>query len=1444
MIDRIISFSIKNKLLIGIFTILLIAYGIFSVTRLSVDALPDITTNQVNIVTWSPNLAAQEVEQYITFPIEQSMANIPKVVQVRSISRFGLSVVTVVFSEDMNTNLARQLVGEKLNDARKDIPEKFGIPEIEPNTTGLGEIYQYVLHARPGYEKKYSAMDLRTIQDWIVRRQLAGVKGVADVSSFGGLLKQYQVAINPGKLHSMNITISELFDALQKNNDNTGGSYIEKGTGAYFIRAEGLVKNILDIENIVVKQTNGLPVLVRDVATVSFGNATRYGALTRNGEGEVTGGVVLMLKGENSKDVIANVKDRIEQIKKSLSEGVVIEPFIDRTKLIDHTTATVSKNLSEGALLVIFVLVLILGNFRAGLIVASVIPLSLLFAIILMNWFGVTANLMSMGALDFGLIVDGAVIIVESIVHKLHHSWRDKYLSQQQMDEVVEGATVNVVRAAVFGIIIILIVYLPIFSLSGVEGKMFIPMAQTVSFTLLGALLLSLTYVPMMSALFLKKKTSGKENFSDRIMKFLQRIYQPALQWALRFRKTTISIAVGLLALSIFVFSLLGGEFIPTLSEGDFSLEGRIMQGSSLSQSVQTYSEVEKVLKDNFPEVQQVVCKIGSGEVPTDPMPIEQADVLVIMKDKSEWTSAKTDVAMIEKMEDVLKNVPGITLEFSQPIQQRFNEMIAGVKSDIAIKIFGEDLDVLSDKGNDVSKLISSVKGIGGIKVEQVTGLPQILIEYNRSKMAQYGLNVDDLNTTINTAFAGATSGTVYENERRFDLVLKLDQEHRQDIESVKNLFIPLPSEGQIALDQVADVIYKAGPSQITREDAKRRISIGVNVRERDVQSVATDIQKVLNEKLKLPPGYYINYGGQFQNLQEAKKGLSIAVPVALLLILMLLFFAFNSMKQALLIFSAIPFSAIGGAFALYVRGINFSISAGIGFVALFGVAVLFGIVLLNYFNRLQSEGMDDMNERIIKGTRAILRPVVMASALAALGFLPMALSTAPGAEVQRPLATVVIGGIFSATLLTLIVLPVLYSFMFRKKKNENKNSSSTPLTTIIILMICFSAFASNTNAQITQSLSLDSAIAISLRNHPVLQSAGYNLQLQQVLKTNSFTLAPFSADYTYGQTNSSLQDYNITLQQGFQFPTVYAKQSQLNNQKIKLAQQQYKLTKSELIKNVTTAYYQLLYGEQKLKLYEQLDSVFKNFSDVADKKFQAGETAELEKLTAQSQWQEVKLKLQEAQSDVTAFQIVLQQWMNTTQPIVLPQQNLQAIVPAFALDTSQLYNSPLLQYQKQQVNVAKAQLRLDKSKVLPSLSAGYFNQSIDRITGFQGFLIGAQIPLFKSGVTNTVKASQLGIKISESDFQNFKLQLSTQYITAIQGFNKYNQSLQYYQTTGVQLANKILSSATKGYQQGEIDYVEYVQSIQQAILLKTDYLQTLNNYNQAVIYLNYLLRK
>ncbi len=1043
MLNRIITFSVKNKLIIGLFTLALIGFGAYEITKLPIDAVPDITNNQVQIITIAPSYGATDIERLVTFPVEQANSNISGIHEIRSFSRFGLSLVTIVFDDDVDVYWARQQVAERLQQIQSQIPTHIGTPELGPITTGLGEIYQYVIRPKKGYEDKFDETELRTIQDWIVRRQLLGVKGVAEVSSFGGKLKQYEIAVNPNKLQALNIALEDVFSALEKNNQNTGGAYIEKGPTVLTIRTEGLISNIPDIENLLVKTTtNNQPIFIRDLATVNIGFATRYGALTYNNEGEVAGAIVMMMKGANSSQVIKDVKARIEQIKSTLPEGVVIEAFLDRSKMVNNAIRTVETNLLEGALIVIFILVIFLGNLRAGLLVASVIPLAMLFAIIMMNLFGVSGNLMSLGALDFGLIVDGAVIIVEAVMHQLAHSKNyaaANRISQTEMDKEVKFSAGRMMNIAVFGQIIILIVYLPILALEGIEGKMFKPMAQTVAFALIGAFILSLTYIPMMSALVLSKKIKHQPNLSDRIIERIVLFYQGALIRVLRIKKTVILTVTVLFAAAIFTLTQMGGEFIPALEEGDFAVDTRVLTGSNLNTTIEYTQKAAKVLLDNFPEVEKVVTKIGSGEVPTDPMPMEAADMMVILKDKSTWTSAKTFPELSEKMTEALNEVVGVTTGFQYPVQMRFNELMTGARQDVVCKIFGENLDSLASYAEKLGKIARTVDGAEDLFIEPITGMPEIVIEYNRAVIAQYNLSVEQINQVVNMAFAGQHAGMVFEGEKRFDLVLRMESNLRKSLEDIQQLLIPTDMGVQIPLQQLANVAIKEGPNQIQREDAKRRIVVGFNVRGRDVQSIVNEVSQKVKAEIDFGPGYFITYGGAFENLNRAKQRLYIAVPIALLLIFILLYFAFGSIKHGLLIYSAIPLSAIGGIFLLALRGMPFSISAGIGFIALFGVAVLNGIVLIAEFNRIKASGIQNLHQIVLSGTKLRLRPVLMTALVASLGFLPMALSNGAGAEVQRPLATVVIGGLLLATLLTLFVLPILYIQVEKMSRKNNQ---------------------------------------------------------------------------------------------------------------------------------------------------------------------------------------------------------------------------------------------------------------------------------------------------------------------------------------------------------------------------------------------------------------------
>lgn len=1464
MLDKIIQFSIKNKLIIGLFTLALIGWGSYSLTRLPIDAVPDITDNQVMVITVSPTLAAQEVEQLVTFPVEQTMVSIPGISDMRSFSRFGLSIVTIVFKENVDLYWARQQVQERLTLAAKDIPEGVGKPEMAPVTTGLGEIYQYVIHPKKGYEKKYDATELRTIQDWIIKRQLLGTPGVAEVSGFGGFVKQYEIAVDPDKLRSMDVSVSDIFTALEKNNQNTGGAYIDKNPNAYFIRSEGLIKNLEDLNKIVIKANeNGMPILIRDVATAQFGHGVRYGAATRNGEGEVVTGIVMMLKGANSSEVISDVKEKIEQIKKTLPEGVTIEPYLDRKKLVDSAIGTVTKNLAEGALIVIFVLILFLGNLRGGLVVASVIPLSMLFAISMMNLFGVSGNLMSLGAIDFGLIVDGAVIIVEAVMHSINQS-RLRYigvdkLSSAQMDEEVRTGAGKMMSSAAFGQIIILIVYLPLWALIGVEGKMFTPMAQTVSFAILGAFLLSLTYVPMMAALGLSRKTYHKPNFSDRMMNFFQRVYKPIIETAIHKKLLVVLIAVGLFVITLITFSRMGGEFIPQLDEGDFAVETRVPVGSSIQQMIEVSKKAQTIILKNYPEVLQIVNKIGSGEIPTDPMPIEAGDMMVILKPKKEWVNASSREELAEKMQQSLSVIPNATFSFQQPIQMRFNELLTGAKQDVVIKIYGEDLTTLSDLASDVGRKIKSVSGVEDLYVEEITGLPQIQIQLNRDKIAQYAMNVEDINNAVETAFAGKAAGVVYEGERRFELVVRLDSANRTDISDVQNLYISTPSGKQVPLSEVASVVYKPGPVQIQRDNAKRRITIGFNVRSRDVQSIVDDIQKIINSKVEMPAGYYITYGGQFQNLKEATQRLSIAVPVALLLILLLLYFTFGSVKQSLLIFTAIPLSAIGGVFALLIRGMPFSISAGVGFIALFGVAVLNGIVLVAEFNRLEKEGVRDIFERVLQGTRMRLRPVLMTATVAALGFLPMAISSSSGAEVQRPLATVVIGGLITATLLTLIVLPVLYIY-FSNSKMKLKTNPVTVITTLII--ICSFLFpvsklqAQENNQNIKRDLTLQQAIDEALKNNTGIKIAQYEIELQQKLQHGSVTIPKTDLFYTHGAvSNPTIQDNNFNITQRLDFPTLYSRQSKLAGAKIG-SSQRYKLIKeNDLVSDVKLAYLQYVYVLEKRKLLLHQDSVYNNLDKSSKSRYQAGESTKLESVTSSAQSMQIKNKIEQNDADLEIAKAQLQTLLNTQDNIAISETELIAKTPNLPFDSSSLLQSPIIQYLQQELKVNKQQTNVEKNKMLPDIILGYSSQTykgIQNISGinqhftgsdrFSFYHLGVAIPILPGGYRSKINAAKINENIAQTQIALTKTNLQGELQKLVQQYRKLQNTLNYYKSEALPQAELIINNSEKGFKGGDISYMQHMQNLTLAIDIQSGYLDNLYQYNQAVISIETLL--
>jgi len=1427
-------------------TLLLIIWGSWSVTKLPIDAVPDITNNQVQIITVCPTLAGQEVEQLVTFPIEQSIANIPNLEETRSISRFGLSVITVVFKEDVDVYFARQLINEKLKEAENDIPKGIGTPELAPVSTGLGEVYQYILHPKKGSETKYNPKDLRTMQDWIVSRQLYGTEGIAEINSFGGELKQYEVAVNPNRLKAMGVSITDIFNALEKNNQNTGGAYIDKKPNAYFIRGIGLVTSLEDIANIAVKNTNGsIPIFIKDIADVRFGYATRYGAMTYNGEVDAVGGVVMMLKGANSNEVVKRIKEKIPTIQKSLPDDVVIEPFLDRTDLVSRAIGTVEKNLIEGALIVIFVLVLFLGNLRAGLIVASAIPLSLLFALGLMNVFGVSANLMSLGAIDFGLIVDGAVIIVEATLHHLGLRKSINKLTQQEMDDEVFLSASKIRNSAAFGEIIILIVYIPILTLVGVEGKMFTPMAKTVGFAIFGALILSLTYIPMMCALFLSKKVSHKETFSDKMMKKLQSIYQPLLQKAIKAKYLIVSSTVVLFAICLFTFKNLGGEFIPQLQEGDYAFHCILPQGSSLSQSIETSMQASRIVKQ-FDEVKMVVGKTGAAEVPTDPMPPEATDLIIVLKPQNEWKESKSYQELAEEIEGKLKAIPGVFFEANQPIQMRFNELMTGIRQDVAVKIFGENLDSLAVYADKVGKVIQSIDGATSPQIERVSGLPQINVVYDRTRLANYGINVEDINNLVSTAFAGKTAGQVFENERRFDLVVRLDSTYRTNIEDVNNLMIPTNTGNQIPLSQVATVGYKLGAAQISREASKRRIVIGFNVSGRDVQSVVTDIQDKLSKQIKLPTGYYFTYGGQFENLQKASQRLLIAVPVSLLLIFSLLYFTFHSFKQAGLIFTAIPMSAIGGVFALLLRGMPFSISAGIGFIALFGVAVLNGIVLIGTFNQLEKDGITDTLKRVFDGTKERLRPVLMTAAVASLGFLPMAISTGAGAEVQKPLATVVIGGLITATFLTLFVLPLLY-IIFNTKINLKK--AKMKQTTILMLLL-FSGIGFNANAQTKKIIGVDEAINIALQNNGNIKAKDFEIKSVQSLKKTAGELPKLDLNAQLGNYNSNQFDNAFQISQTIPFPTLFGARSGLIKAEIKAKELQSELMVLELKNQVRTYYYQSQYLQHNQQQLLHLDSLYNDFIKVAELRYKTGDTKKVEISTAQAKKEEINLLLKQNEVYLQNAHQTLQALLNADEPFeVSIDAAFKPLQISTLLDSTAVANHPVIKALYQDVLIAEQTKKVEKAQTLPDFTLGYTNQSLigfQTVNGQERYFnagnrfsyvnIGIAIPLTFGATRAKAKSLDYHKQAAQSNAQQQQILLQTQLQNAIKQYQKDLQEFNYYQQQAMSNANEIVSAAQLGYRTGDISYVEYLYALQTSTDIQLSYLKSIQRVNQSVI--------
>ncbi len=1454
MLNRIITFSISNKLIIGIGVVALIVWGVFSYKSLPVDAVPDITNNQVQVITTVPSSGAEDIERLVTYPIEQTMASIPGIEEIRSFSRFGLSVVTMVFTDETDIYWARAQVNQRLLEAKSAIPPGMGEPTMAPVSTGLGEIFQYIIKPKPGFEKQYDATELRTIQDWIVRRQLIGTPGVADVSGFGGKVKQYEVAVRPEDLKRFDISLQDLFDALELNNSNTGGSYLTRSGTTYYIRSEGLTKSIEDIESIPLSVADQHPVLVRDVAAVRIGSATRYGALTNADKGEAVGGIVLMLKDANASKVIKDVKERMAQIEKTLPNGVEIEVYLDRTKLVDRAIHTVSTNLIEGALIVIFILVLLLGNVRAGLIVASVIPLAMLFAISMMNLFGVSGNLMSLGAIDFGLIVDGAVIIVEATLHHLVLRKNKGKLSQEQLNTEVERSAKGIMKSAAFGEIIILIVYLPLLTLVGIEGKMFAPMAQTVIFAIIGAFILSLTYVPMISSLVLSKKPLKENTFSDRLVGRVQRGYTPLFLKVIRHQKMVVSIVVGLFVVAILLFGQLGAEFIPSLDEGDFAVELRAPTGTALENTKDISLRSATSLKKNFPdEVVTVVGKIGTAEIPTDPMPMEACDLMIILKDKHEWKKADNRDDLAAMMQAQLeKDVLGASYGFQQPIQMRFNEMMAGAKQDVVVKIYGEDLDELMRYAEQVGAIAKNIQGAADVYVEEVTGLPQIVIRYNRQAMAQYGVSVEQINRAINMGFAGSSAGQVYEGEKRFDLVVRLDAESRKTSADIEQLTVVNRNGQSIPVGVLAQVKEESGPNQIQRDDAKRRIIVAFNVRGRDVESIVKEMEQKVNKQVKFGTGYYATYGGSYKNLEKAKERLGIAVPVALLLIIFLLFLTFQDIKQALLIFSAIPLAAIGGVFALWLRGMPFSISAGVGFIALFGVAVLNGIVLVAAFNELRKRFPKDIYRVILIGTRERLRPVMMTAMVASLGFLPMAISTGSGAEVQKPLATVVIGGLITATFLTLFLLPVMYSFvMLRAEKAKAKKHQELLKKTLVLVPligICFTSFSQS-------NLSVEECVKIALSNHPSVKNA--QLAVDQAQLTNKTLVAIPQTDVSamIGQYNSyNKTDNNFAINQAIPFPTVFAKANVLGRNDINYRSLQALSVAHQLELSVRSAYDYVSYLTQKRTDLLAAVQSYNDLLEITKKQALLGEKSDLDEGL-------VRLSLIPLQQQLTLVEGQLLSAKKELQVLLFTSEE-----PSLRLDEYTLLplltgnlavdSSTIVKLENQNAIRLQAETNLLKAQKLPTISLGYFNQTLigtQSINGqnmvftgadrFQGVNAGVTIPIFMRAENGRIEQNKIAVLQAENSILLRKLEIENRRLALQTEWQTKAKQLEVWLSTDQPIANKVMQQLQFSYEKGEIGIERVLLQKEQVIQLQLQQLENVRMANLLQIEYIYLNR-
>jgi len=1428
MFDAIIAFSLRHRPLIALCTAALVAGGVYAFTRLPIDAVPDITNNQVQILTSAPALSAAEVERYVTVAIEGALKPLPDVVELRSLSQSGLSVVTVVFPDDLDIYVARNRVLESLHDAVEEIPDGVERPELAPVSTGLGEVFRYVVRDTTG---RLSQMDLRTVQDWIVRRGLLGTPGLAEVNSLGGFVKQFHVLVRPEALAAYGLTLREVFDAVSKTSGNAGGAYIETGPEHLSVRAVGLATGLDDLRNTAIRSTvTGTPTLLKDVASVEVGSAIRFGSASQDGKGEVVTGITMQIKGANSRIVVDAVKERIEELKEALPDGVVIEPYYDREVLVDGTIATVVRNLIEGALLVIGILLLLLVNVRAGVVVASVIPLSMLFAGIMMVLTKQSGNLMSLGAIDFGLVVDGSLIITENCLRILEgrlRAARGSRLAPEDVRSVVFTGSTEVRKAAQFGELIIIIVYLPILTLQGVEGKLFRPMALTVVYALVGALLLSITYVPMMLSFVMKGSTRIRRS---PVVEWMRTLYEPMLRRVLHLRLPMVACAVLMLIGAVFAFNRLGGEFIPRLDEGDIAMHLIRLPSVSLTESQKITMRVEAILLQ-FPEVRTVVSSTGRAEISTDPMGFELADVFIMLKPRAEWRSGRSKEDLIRDMSQALERVPGAGVQFLQPIEMRMNELIAGARGDVVIKVTGDDYDVMNAAARTITSILRATQGSADVTMSQASGLPQLQIRPDRGAIGRYGLTIDDINNIVSTAVAGAKATEVVEGNRRFDVVVRFAGEMRQSPEAVKGIMVATPSGARVPLAELATVSIEEGPSAINREGGTRFVMIQANVRGRDVQSFVEEARAAISEQVTLPAGYSVLYGGQFKNLEEASQRLAIVVPISLLLIFLLLYQTFRSTRLAVMIFLCVPMAVVGGVGALMVGGLPFSISAGVGFIALFGIAVLNGIVMIAAIRKHREDGLP-RHDAVIAGAIERLRPVITTAALAGFGFVPMMLARGAGAEVQRPLATVIIGGIISSTLLTLILLPIVYDWMGEKREKRGDQTGKvnggdaggvvTVVTSIVVALVA--TLPASGQTPITREEVRRRAVAAS----PELRSADAVVQQRRSEHSATSVLPPLElfggVDESTSPTLSRDPNARVGLSQGLLLPGAYSARSHLYDALIDEAGAERDARLRDVIHRADMAWLDLVATKWLLATADSAVAVADRFSRLAARRRELGETPGLETIQSMlAQANSRRLRSERAiayRTSIEALRSLLAAPPTESFTTVDTLTYRPAVQSLSDLEALARERDPRLRASRLAVTVSERNADLVASEHLPSVSIGYSLQTVGGRGGYYGGEVGLALPLWRWLNSGADDAARAQTAVSMTELAAVERDLIAQLRSA------YAEQAASHDLI-VDIRDHILPMATEAYQvalrlysEGEAGYLEVLTA--QGMLLET----------------------